>query len=175
GATLDEIAAEAGLSKPNIIYYYDSKDAIYKDLLESQLDSWLDPLREIDENGSALDEILTYARRKLAMSRDMPRESRLFATEVIQTAPHIGPVLGGSLKELVDEVAMLFTRWMDEGKIARVDPHHLIFSIWAMTQHYADFDVQVRAVLGPDKAKQRFQDAEVFISHVLHSTLAPKA
>ena len=27
-------------------------------------------------------------------------------------------------------------------------PHHLIFSIWALTQHYADFDAQVRAVLG---------------------------
>ena len=38
---------------------------------------------------------------------------------------------------------------MDEGRIARLPPHHLIFSIWALTQHYADFDVQVRAVLGP--------------------------
>ena len=32
--------------------------------------------------------------------------------------------------------------------LARVPPHHLIFSIWALTQHYADFDVQVRSVLG---------------------------
>ena len=38
---------------------------------------------------------------------------------------------------------------MEEGRIARLDPVHLIFSIWALTQHYADFDVQVRAVLGP--------------------------
>mgnify|MGYP006138960365 CR=1 FL=1 len=35
----------------------------------------------------------------------------------------------------------------DARRIARVDPVHLIFSIWALTQHYADFDVQVRAVL----------------------------
>ena len=47
------------------------------------------------------------------------------------------------------EKAQVLTRWMDEGRIARVDPVHLIFSIWALTQHYADFDVQVRAVLGP--------------------------
>ena len=39
---------------------------------------------------------------------------------------------------------------MEQGRIAQVDPVHLIFSIWALTQHYADFDVQVRAVLGPD-------------------------
>ena len=30
----------------------------------------------------------------------------------------------------------------------KIDPRHLIFSIWAVTQHYADFDMQVRAVLG---------------------------
>ena len=33
-------------------------------------------------------------------------------------------------------------------RIATIDPYHLIFAIWATTQHYADFDVQVRAVLG---------------------------
>ena len=32
GATLDRIAAEAGLSKPNLLYYYPSKDAIYEAL-----------------------------------------------------------------------------------------------------------------------------------------------
>ncbi|MBX4379024.1 TetR family transcriptional regulator C-terminal domain-containing protein, partial [Mycobacterium tuberculosis] len=31
------------------------------------------------------------------------------------------------------------------GTLAPVDPYHLIFMIWATTQHYADFDVQVRA------------------------------
>jgi TetR/AcrR family transcriptional regulator len=30
----------------------------------------------------------------------------------------------------------------------QVDPHHLIFAIWATTQHYADFDAQVSAVMG---------------------------
>ncbi len=38
---------------------------------------------------------------------------------------------------------------MEEGRLAPVEPRHLIFSIWALTQQYADFDVQVRAVLGP--------------------------
>ena len=37
---------------------------------------------------------------------------------------------------------------MAEGRLAPSDPHHLIFSIWALTQHYADFAPQVQAVLG---------------------------
>jgi TetR/AcrR family transcriptional regulator len=55
----------------------------------------------------------------------------------------------GDLRDLVAEKSKVLTGWMDEGRIARVDPAHLIFSIWALTQHYADFEVQVRAVLGP--------------------------
>ena len=148
GATVDQIAATAGLSKPNLLYYYPSKEAIHDELLAGLLDTWLDPLRDLDADGEPLAEILSYVHRKLQMSRDYPRESRLFANEIIQGAPRIGPALSGELKELVDEKAEVIRHWIADGKIAEVNPHHLIFSIWALTQHYADFDVQVHAVLG---------------------------
>ena len=80
------------------------------------------------------------------MTRDFPRESRLFANEIIQGAPRIKPILEGEINALLETKAKIMTKWMDEGKIKRVDPKHLIFSIWATTQHYADFDVQVRLV-----------------------------
>ena len=148
GATVDQIAQAAGLSKPNLLYYFPSKEAIHTALLDGLMETWLDPLRAVDEAGDPLAEILDYVRRKLEMSRDFPRESRLFANEIIQGAPRIGPALSGELKELVDEKAEVIRRWIAGGKIAEVNPHHLIFSIWALTQHYADFDVQVHAVLG---------------------------
>ena len=148
GATLDQIADAAGLSKPNLLYYFPSKEAIHTALLERLLETWLDPLKALDGSGDPITEIMGYAQRKLAMSRDFPRESRLFANEVLQGAPHIENILKTDLKALVDEKAAIIQRWADEGKIAAIDPHHLIFSIWAFTQHYADFDVQVRAVLG---------------------------
>ena len=37
GATLDQIAEAAGLSKPNLLYYYPSKDAVYLALLDQLL------------------------------------------------------------------------------------------------------------------------------------------
>jgi len=150
GTTLDQIAEAAGLSKPNLLYYFPSKDAIYTALLERLLDTWLDPLRALDPQGDPVGEILAYARRKLAMSRDFPRESRLFANEILQGAPHIADHLSGDLRDLVDEKARVIRKWSDAGHIRPVDPHHLFFSIWSLTQHYADFDVQVRAVLGTD-------------------------
>lgn len=148
GATLDQIARDAGLSKPNLLYYFSSKEAIYAALLEQLLDTWLDPLRAMDPEGDPRSEILAYMRRKLALARDYPRESRLFATEIIQGAPHISTVLTKDLKPLVDHWADIIHGWSEAGKIARVDPYHLIFSIWSLTQHYADFDAQVGAVLG---------------------------
>ncbi|MDO9526195.1 MAG: TetR family transcriptional regulator C-terminal domain-containing protein [Gemmobacter sp.] len=151
GATLDQIADLAGLSKPNLLYYFPSKEAIHTALLTDLLDVWLQPLRDLDPAGDPLAEILTYVRRKLDMSRDMPRESRLFANEVLQGAPRIEATMTGDLAALVEEKAGVIHAWVTAGHIAPVHPKHLIFSIWALTQHYADFDVQVRAVLGPQE------------------------
>ncbi|WP_374372567.1 TetR family transcriptional regulator C-terminal domain-containing protein [Tabrizicola sp.] len=171
GATLDQIAEGAGLSKPNLLYYFPSKEEVHKALLTGLLDTWLDPLRAMDPKGDPLHEIMAYARRKLDLARDYPRESRLFANEILQGAPRMRDAIEGDLRRLVVEKAQVLTRWMDEGRIARVDPVHLIFSIWALTQHYADFDVQVRAVLGP--GHDPFAEAGRFIETLFIRLLNP--
>ncbi len=169
GATLDQIADRAGLSKPNLLYYFDSKEAIHAELLEGLMDTWLDPLRALDPQGDPKAQLMSYMRRKLDMSRQMPRESRLFANEVLQGAPRIGDSLSKGLKQLVDEKAKVIDGWIAAGRIAPVDPHHLIFSIWALTQHYADFDVQVRAVLG---STDPFPGAEAFLETLYDKLLS---
>jgi TetR/AcrR family transcriptional regulator len=175
GATIDQIAEAAGMSKPNLLYYFASKEEIHRRLLEDMLDLWLDPLRELDAEGDPIPEIRSYIRRKLEMARDFPRESRLFANEMLQGAPHAVDVLEGELKALVDQKAEVIERWMADGKITRTDPYHLLFSIWATTQHYADFDVQVRAVLGKDRGGEgRFEDAARFLENLFMDGLRPK-
>ena len=172
GATLDQIAKTAGLSKPNLLYYFPSKEAIHVTLLSGMLDLWLDPLRAIDASGDPVGTILEYVQSKLQMAQEFPRESRLFANEIVQGAPRVLGIIEGPLKELVDEKAVLIRGWIDAGRLAPVDPHHLIFSIWATTQHYADFDVQVQGILGP--SEQRFDDAATFLDHLYRSALTPR-
>jgi TetR/AcrR family transcriptional regulator len=174
GATLDQIAAAAGLSKPNLLYYFPSKEAIYTQLLSKLLETWLDPLRKLDAAGDPVDEILGYVMRKFQMSCTMPRESRLFANEIVQGAPRILDQIEGPLKSLVDRKAALIQGWCDAGRIAPIDPHHLIFSIWATTQHYADFDVQVRGILQPE-GDQHLEEAAAFLTEVYRRALAPPA
>lgn len=171
GATLDRIAEVAGLSKPNLLYYFPSKEAIHEALLSQLLDAWLDPLRDMDPDGDPLAEILAYARRKLELSRDYPRESRLFANEILQGAPRIHGVLESDLKALVADKAGVIQHWIDAGRLAQVPPVHLIFSIWALTQHYADFEVQVRAVLG--QGHDPFAEAGDFLETLLRRLLVP--
>ena len=171
GATLDQIAEAAGLSKPNLLYYFPSKDAVYLALLDRLLETWLDPLRHMNPKGDPVAEILSYVHRKLDLSRDFPRESRLFANEILQGAPRMMAAIAGPLKTLVDEKAAVLTRWMAEGRIAPVPPVHLIFSIWALTQHYADFDVQVRAVLG--SGHDPYAEAQDFLTLLFRRLLTP--
>lgn len=171
GATLDQIAEVAGLSKPNLLYYFPSKEAIHQSLLTGLLQTWLDPLREMDAQGDPVTEVMSYVRRKLELSRDYPRESRLFAIEILQGAPRMREAIEGDLSELVQAKAGVLQQWMDEGRIARMDPVHLIFSIWALTQHYADFDVQVRTVLG--EGRDPFAEAGAFLETLYARLLRP--
>ena len=170
GATLDQIAAAARISKPNILYYFDGKEAIHVTLLNHLMEAWLDPLRQMNGNGEPLAELLGYINRKLDMSRDLPRESRLFANEILQGAPRMRPHLKADLKPLFDEKCALIQEWMDAGKLAQIDPQHLIFSIWATTQHYADFDAQVAVLLD---GKPAHDDAATYLTNLFTKVLSP--
>ncbi|MEB8387933.1 TetR family transcriptional regulator C-terminal domain-containing protein [Rhodobacteraceae bacterium KMM 6894] len=171
GATLDQIATGAGLSKPNILYYFNGKEEIHVTLLNQLMDRWLDPMRQIDPHGVPLDELLRYVARKLQMSREYPRESRLFANEILQGAPRMGPHLETGLKPLVDRTAAVIQGWIDAGQLAPTEPRHLIFSIWATTQHYADFEVQVSVL---DNSPTRDATAEAFLCTLYTRMLSPE-
>ncbi|MBV1904412.1 MAG: TetR family transcriptional regulator C-terminal domain-containing protein [Marinosulfonomonas sp.] len=171
GSTVDQIADAAGLSKPNLLYYFPSKEAIHLELLAGLMDTWLAPLHQLNTDGDPVDEIVGYVLRKLAMARELPRESRLFANEIVQGAPRIIDQIEGDLRDLVDEKCKVIRDWIKQGKLADVDPYHLIFSIWATTQHYADFDAQVRGILHPKK-DAHFADAAEFLENFYRRALA---
>jgi len=175
GSTIDQIAEVAGMSKPNLLYYFRTKEAMHRALIDRVLENWLEPLQAFDADGDPEEEIRSYIRRKLEMAREFPRESRLFANEILQGAPHIAGVLDGPLKELVDEKAEVIRVWITSGKVRDCDPHHMIFSIWSTTQHYADFDVQVKAVLGSGRdGADRFEEAARFLEGLFVSGLIVK-
>ncbi|MCB1377378.1 MAG: TetR family transcriptional regulator C-terminal domain-containing protein [Alphaproteobacteria bacterium] len=172
GSTVDQIARSCGLSKPNLLYYFRRKEDIYIAVLEHTLADWLEPLRALDPAGDPLTELERYVSAKLRMSRLKPEASRLFANEILHGAPAIGKFLRGPLKQLVDEKAAVIAGWIKAGRINPVDPYHLIFAIWATTQHYADFDVQVRALLQGNS--DTFETAECSLLALFFDGLRPR-
>jgi TetR/AcrR family transcriptional regulator len=170
GSTLDQIAQAAGLSKPNVLYYFSSKDAIYVALLSRLLGDWMKPVYAIHPAGDPVEDILQYAKIKLDMSRRYPAESRLFANEIIQGAPRIIDVLSGELNDTMQSLAKVVEGWVNQGRIRPVHPYHLFFSIWSMTQHYADFDKQIRAVMG---GEDPFIGAEAHLEDMIRRLLTP--
>jgi TetR/AcrR family transcriptional regulator len=170
GATVERIAAEAGMSKSNLLYYFASKEAIYTAALAHILDVWLAPLKTLDPDGDPAVELSDYIRQKIEISATFPEASRLFANEVMQGAPQILPILETDLKRLVEEKSKVIESWIEAGKINKINPVHLIFSIWATTQHYADFAVQVRALTGRDLSDEEFKQETEF--HVTRQILA---
>ncbi|MGU0016899.1 TetR family transcriptional regulator C-terminal domain-containing protein [Escherichia coli] len=95
---------------------------------------------------SPLAAIKEYIRLKLEVSRDYPQASRLFCMEMLAGAPLLMDETDGHLKALIDEKSALIAGWVKSGNSRRLIRQHLIFMIWASTQHYADFAPQVEAV-----------------------------
>ncbi|MFQ5563316.1 MAG: TetR family transcriptional regulator C-terminal domain-containing protein [Parvularculaceae bacterium] len=175
GATIDRVAEQAGMSKPNLHYYFKTKTDLYKAVLQRTLDIWLDSLAKLDPDGDPETELSTYIVEKVEMSRLHPTASRVFANEMLRGGPLLKDYLKNDLKKLVNRKARVIEHWIREGKIAPINPVHLIFLIWAATQHYADFQPQVRAVLGVgDLNAQQFKKIEQSLCEIIIRGVLPR-
>lgn len=157
GTSVDQVAARADVSKSNLLYYFANKEELYVSVLRELLHVWLEPLRGFSAEQDPREAIAGYIRRKLVISRDRPDASRLFCLEMIQGAPLLRDELDRELRTLVERKSEVIAEWVRSGRLRPVAPHHLVFGLWALTQHYADFAVQVQAISG-----RTLQDAAFF-------------
>lgn len=168
GARMQKIADRAGLPKANIHYYFNNKASLYLAVLNNIMASWNNFFNDVtikDDPAVALD---TFIRQKVRLSFEDPTASRLFANEIIQGAPYLSDYLRDVMRPWVNDRAEIIQGWIDTGRMAPTDPVLLIFMIWATTQHYADFQVQVLSVM----EQQYYQEVLIkrvsdFISHTI--------
>jgi TetR/AcrR family transcriptional regulator len=151
GATMAAIAEGSGLPKANLHYYFGSKEVLYRAVLARILNDWLVPTHGITPDAEPRQALEAYIRAKMELSANRPDGSKVFANELLHGAPVVLTLLRTELRKLVLEKAAVVQGWIDAGRMAPVDATHLFFTIWAATQTYADFDVQVSAVLGRDQ------------------------
>lgn len=150
-----DIAAKAGVPKPNVYYYFKSKENLYREVLESIIEPILRASTPFNPEGVPAEVLSRYIRSKIQISRDLPFASKVFASEIMHGAPHL---TAQQIEQLNGGPGTTSNAsgWIDSGQIAPLDPHHLMFTIWAATQTYADFDWQIATVTG----KAKLQDAD---------------
>jgi TetR/AcrR family transcriptional regulator len=148
GATMAAIAMAAGLPKPNLHYYFGSKRALYRAVLQRTLREWLEPADSIVADADPREALECYIRGKMRQSFARPYASRVWANELLHGAPELRSTLVRTLRPLMRRKAAVIEQWIARGRMAPIDSMHLFFTIWAATQTYADFDVQICAVLG---------------------------
>ncbi|MDW4547967.1 TetR/AcrR family transcriptional regulator [Defluviimonas sp. D31] len=148
GATMQLIADMAGLPKANLHYYFATKEELYRKVVQQIFEIWLHAADSFDDAPGPVEAIGAYIDAKMEISRRHPFGSKVWASEVMHGAPVIQDYLETTLREWTKGRAGLIQRWIDEGKMAPVDPRHLLYMLWATTQHYADFGHQIETLNG---------------------------
>jgi len=174
GTSIATIAESVALSKQNLLYYFPTKQILYKRVLDDVMQAWLGSMTKLaTENLSPQDALTSYIKAKLQFSREHPWGSRVYGMEVITGAQFYRNEIKEKVIPVLRQDILIFEKWIAEGKIAAIDPTHLLFTIWAMTQSYADFSTQMCLVLNRKKLSTKdFDAAEKLIVDMVLATIS---
>ena len=148
GATMQLIADVAGLPKANLHYYFPTKEALYREVVQRIFQVWLQAADIFEAAPGPVEGIGAYIDAKMEISRRHPAGSKVWASEVMHRAPVIQDYLETTLVEWTEGRMAVIQRWIDDGKMDAIDPRHLLYMLWATTQHYADFGHQIETLNG---------------------------
>ena len=142
GASTQAIADKAGLSKAQLHYYIESKEALYRQVLQDIINDWIGVFGFSDEAFGPRKVLSDLIRRKMVFSFAHPLRSRIFTAEMMRGAPVLKGMMGTS-KQRTDQAASVIQNWINQGLMDSVDPMLFLFHLWAVTQFYADHATQV--------------------------------
>ncbi len=148
GATMQLIADVAGLPKANLHYYFPTKELLYRQVVQKIFQIWLQAADIFDQAEGPEEGIGAYIDAKMEISRRHADGSKVWASEVMHGAPVIQDYLETTLTDWTNGRIDVIERWISEGRMAQIDPRHLLYMLWATTQHYADFGHQIDTLNG---------------------------
>ncbi|HDV8353698.1 TPA: TetR family transcriptional regulator C-terminal domain-containing protein [Burkholderia vietnamiensis] len=148
GASTAMIAERAGLPKANLHYYFPTKLALYRRVLDDLFEDWHRAAGSFEAGDDPVEAIGGYVRAKMDLSRRRPLGSKVWVNEIIHGAAHMQDILSERVKPWFETRVKVIEGWIARGLLAPIDASALLYLIWATTQHYADFDAQIRALSG---------------------------
>jgi TetR/AcrR family transcriptional regulator len=147
GTSTQAIAQRAGLTKPQLHYYITGKEELYEELLMQVLHDWKVVFAFDGASNDPATVLAAYIQQKLNHAFDHPEISRIFTREVLDGGHNLErywPNARAWTQKKVD----IINNWIAKGLLPPLDARLLLMHIWALTQHYADFALQVRVMHG---------------------------
>jgi TetR/AcrR family transcriptional regulator len=167
GATMAAIASRAGVPKPNVHYYFPTKERLYRAVVERVLSAWLEAASSFDTSDDPAEALTSYISAKMDLARSMPLGSRIWASEIMRGAPFIQDFLDTTLTEWVRSRERVLRKWILAGKIKPIGPRVLFYMIWATTQQYANAAHEIATLEGGALGDEAFERAKRDVVEVI--------
>ncbi|WP_330924989.1 TetR/AcrR family transcriptional regulator [Candidatus Sororendozoicomonas aggregata] len=154
GASIRGIANRAGLPKANVHYYFNSKKDLYSAVLKHIMGLWEVVFSELSVEDNPATAFRSYIQAKMAYCQAHSNASQIFSSEILHGGEYFKEYLH-YLTDWINAKSTVIHAWIKQGKMEPVEPMHLLLTIWATTQYYIDFHLQVAAVLGKDEVEEK--------------------
>ncbi|SEW26822.1 transcriptional regulator, TetR family [Aliiroseovarius sediminilitoris] len=168
GASISRIAASAGIPKSNVVYYFETKEALYRRVVGEIFDIWRAAADSITVDNNPIQALGEYIDTKLDLARTRPYGSKVWANEIIQRAPIVQDYLEDELRSWTENRITVIEAWIENGQIRPISARHLLYAIWATTQHYADFTHQITTLNdGVELSDAQWKDTKTAVKDLL--------
>lgn len=167
GASIQKIADAANLPKANVLYYFSSKQSLYSEVMASILNMWNSSFDHVTTEDCPAESLAKYIADKMEVSRTNPFSSKVFAIEIINGGNNLDNSFKQRHKQWVHDRVSVINGWIEAGKLEKIDAHYLLYHIWASTQHYADFSIQIKQLRGKTMTKKEFAEATQTVIHII--------
>jgi TetR/AcrR family transcriptional regulator len=174
GATMAAIAARAGVPKPNVYYYFPTKERLYRAVVERVLNEWLEAASSFDTSDDPAEALTSYIGAKMDLARAMPLGSKIWASEIMRGAPAIQDFLDTTLTQWVRSRERVVRRWIADGKLKPIEPRVLLYMIWATTQQYANAAHEIATLEKGPLDDEAFERAKQQVIETILAGVAPR-
>ncbi len=173
GARTEAIAAEAGVNKALLYYYFKNKEDLYRAVLDEHMKGFqLKAVEILSRAGPAAPILLEYVRTHFDFIRARPHYPQLFQRMMMAGGGRGERLVMERIVPVAKRLDALLRRGIKSGEFRPFDVSHTALSLVALTVFYFNAAPVIRLVSGHDpfsRANMRRRKAEVvrFIRYAL--------